>query len=73
MNLFSHFDLEKPEFKTELENTIKAVEELKDNVKTIKKKVTITDLKKEIEKLEKKVIGKDKTIELMRDKLKPDE
>lgn len=72
MNPFSHYDLEKPEFKTELENTIKVVEELKGNVKPIKKHITITDLKNEIKKLEKKLESKDKTIEIMRKKLKPD-
>jgi hypothetical protein len=39
MNPFSHYDLEKPEFKKELENTIKAIEKLK--ARTLKKTAII--------------------------------
>lgn len=66
MNPFSHYDLERPEFKKELEDTIKTVEKLGQllvdaNLKALKKR-TYNDLLKEIKKLElqlkKREIGK---------------
>ena len=70
MNPFSHYDLEKPEFKKELENTIKAVEKLKaltpDKTKALKKTATIDELRNEIKSLEKKLKAKDKTIAQIR-------
>ncbi len=56
MNPFSHYDLERPEFTKELEDTILAVEKLGEllveaNLKALRKK-TFNDLVKEILKLE---------------------
>lgn len=70
MNPFSHYDLEKPEFKKELENTIKTVEKLKaltpEKTKALKKTATIDELRNEIKSLEKKLKAKDKTIAQIR-------
>lgn len=66
MNPFSHYDLEKPEFTKELENTITAIEKLgillvDENLKKLVKR-TYNDLVKQIFKLEiqikKPLIGK---------------
>lgn len=53
MNPFSHYDLEKPEFVKELEDTIKSIEQLKAIDPKSLKKITIEQLKKEIIELEK--------------------
>lgn len=53
MNPFSHYDLEKPEFVKELEDTIKSVEKLKAIDPKSFKKITIEQLKKEIIELRK--------------------
>ncbi len=53
MNPFSHYDLEKPEFVKELEDTIKSVEKLKAIDPKSLKKITIEQLKKEIFELKK--------------------
>jgi energy-coupling factor transporter ATP-binding protein EcfA2 len=53
MNPFSHYNLEKPEFVKELEDTIKSIEKLKAIDPKSLKKITIEQLKKEIIELEK--------------------
>jgi hypothetical protein len=63
MNPFSHYDLERPEFAKELEDTIIAIEKLsKISPHKDLRKITFTDLRKEIQKLEmqikKPIIGK---------------
>ena len=63
MNPFSHYNLERPEFAKELEDTIIAIEKLsKISPHNDLRKITFTDLRKEIQKLEmqikKPIIGK---------------
>ena len=70
MNPFSHYDLEKPEFQTELQQTIDSVEKLNGQIATIKKNQSIDKLKKEVEELNKAIVGRDKTISEMGIKLK---
>jgi hypothetical protein len=53
MNPFSHYDLEKPEFVKELDDTIKSIEKLKTIDPKSLKKITIEQLKKEIIELKK--------------------
>lgn len=69
MNPFSHYDLEKPEFTKELDNTIKAIEKLvttaslpSTDANHLKKIITIDQLNKKIEALNKTIESKDKTI-----------
>lgn len=73
MNPFCHYDLEKPEFKKELEKTIEAVGKLKDltrnKTKALNKTVTIKKLRDEIKKLEEKIKKKDKTIEQIKKRI----
>ncbi|RWY57532.1 AAA family ATPase [Mucilaginibacter gilvus] len=70
MNPFSHYDLEKPEFEKELTNTIVAIEKLKNiNIKDLNK-ITIDDLKKKAEDLEKKLIAKQIVTDRLRDIIK---
>jgi energy-coupling factor transporter ATP-binding protein EcfA2 len=71
MNPFSHYDLEKPEFKTELENTIKSIEKLKSlDLKSLQK-ITIEDLKKRVDVLEHILDKKDQILKIVRSKLPP--
>lgn len=70
MNPFSHYDLEKPEFETELKATIAAVEKLITEIPKIKKNRSIDKLEKEIEKLKSEATGKDKLIEDLGQRLK---
>lgn len=53
MNPFSHYDLEKPEFVKELDDTIKSIEKLKAIDPKSLKKITVEQLKKEIIELKK--------------------
>lgn len=71
MNPFSHYDLEKPEFKTELENTIAEIEKLKDVHLKLNKKTSIKELKKKIDSLEAELRLKEDTIKRMGEQLKP--
>jgi len=70
MNPFSHYDLEKPEFEKELKETIASVQKLHGQVSAIKKNQSIDKLKKEVEALNKEIVGKDKTILDLGTKLK---
>lgn len=65
MNPFSHYDLEKPEFRRELEATIEAVKELRDlhRSKQIKKQTEADKLKKEVKQLQKSLANRKKVIE----------
>ncbi len=63
MNPFSHYDLEKPEFKIELEKTIEAIKQLS-NLKDVEK----VDLKKEVRTLKEEIKRKDKLIENLKKK-----
>jgi len=53
MNPFSHYDLEKPEFVKELDDTIKSIEKLKAIDPKSLQKITVEQLKKEIIELKK--------------------
>ena len=66
MNPFSHDDLEKPEFKGELERTLDTVSRLKEAVTTLRRTTTISDLQKEIDRLQKNVAKKEHAIEQIR-------
>lgn len=70
MNLFSHYDLEKPEFEAELKATVAAVEKLKNDIQNIKKNRSIDKLEKEVAKLKTEWAGKDKLIGELGEKLK---
>lgn len=56
MNPFSHYDLEKPEFVKELEDTINSIEKLKAIDTKDLKKITIEQLKNEIIELKKNLL-----------------
>nr|WKN35047.1 AAA family ATPase [Tunicatimonas sp. TK19036] len=62
MNPFSHDDLEKPEFRKELEDTIASIVKLTETIPAFKKTVTIQKLGKEIDKLKKELDTKEQTI-----------
>jgi energy-coupling factor transporter ATP-binding protein EcfA2 len=70
MNPFSHYDLEKPEFETELKTSIAAVEKLNAQVSNIKKNRSVDKMEKEIAKLKSESTGKDILIKLLGKKLK---
>lgn len=72
MNPFSHYDLEKPEFTKELEDTILVLEELQTFSRTIKtaKKITFGTLRNQITKLEEELAKKDEAIAQMHETLK---
>ncbi len=72
MNPFSHDDLEKPEFKKELEDTIEAIKKLTLKPASVKTN-SFNDLQKEIEKLKLDITKKEGTIKTMSGKLKKDE
>ena len=67
MNPFSHYDLEKPEFKVELEQTIVAVEALQHNCTTIKKTGSVSIRNREIDSLMTKLSSKDEVISSLRE------
>jgi len=67
MNPFSHYDLEKPEFRSELEQTIASVKELA--ALSLTKQFTVSDLKKKISDLENKVTQKENTIRQLNNSL----
>ena len=69
MNPFSHYDLEKPEFKKELENTIAAIEKLKTVKPREVKTKTFGDVTKELDKVFADATGKDKVIEKLREQI----
>lgn len=64
MNPFSHYDLEKPEFKVELEKTIEAVKQLS----CLRNNVEKIDLNKDIQELQKEITRKDEIIENLKGK-----
>ncbi len=69
MNPFSHDDLEKPEFKGELENTINSIMQLAEVAANLKQENTMSKLQKEIGKLKKQLAQKEHTIQQMRKNL----
>ena len=66
MNPFSHYDLEKPEFRAEIENTLNAVEHLDACCESINKTSSISKLEKKIDHLEDQLSVRDSTIVSMR-------
>jgi energy-coupling factor transporter ATP-binding protein EcfA2 len=70
MNPFSHYDLEKPEFEKELKDTIESVAKLREMTSNIKKIRSIEKLEKEIIRLKTELIGKDKLIEDLGERIK---
>ncbi|WP_114751867.1 AAA family ATPase [Pleomorphovibrio marinus] len=71
MNPFSHDDLEKPEFKKELEETITAIEKLIQAEKDFKKSKSYLGLESTIEKLKADIATKEATIQQMRTQINP--
>lgn len=69
MNPFSHHDLGRPEFRVELINTIESIKKLKTQRSTIRKTVTIEDLKRKVSDLERRLTGKDATIAALRTRI----
>ena len=69
MNPFSHYDLEKPEFKKELEDTIDAVKEIKSAAGRLKRVTSFEGLKNDIKSLHEKLSGRDKNIEKLKKRL----
>lgn len=70
MNPFSHYDLEKPEFEKELEQTIASIEKLQSQVNSIKKIKTLANLNDKIAKLESDLVEKQKVIDTLNAQLK---
>lgn len=67
MNPLSHDNLEKPEFKGELEHTIDSIKQLGAVAPSLKRVVTVSRLSKELNKLQKQLAKKEQTIQRIRD------
>lgn len=69
MNPFSHYTLEKPEFKAELEESINVMKELRKTLESVKQVNIVNQLKQNIDKLTNELSNNQKTINGLKKKL----